>query len=68
MLQRSAPRLSAYQLHALVIAQHANVIAHDAERRLKLDGEIAWTRDSLPEPLQDPSPQRMSQRLRNPRL
>ena len=68
MLQRAATRLGAYELDAVVVAQHPYVVADDAERSAELHGEVARARDALPEPLQDACAQRMSQGLGDPRL
>jgi hypothetical protein len=68
MLQRTAPRLRAHELDTVIVAQHPYVIAHDAQRGAELQGEITGARDALAEPLQDPGPQRMGQRLRDPSL
>ena len=68
VLQGAATRLRAYEFDAVVVAQHAYVVADDAEWSAKLHGEVARARDPLAEPLQDACAQRMGQGFRDPGL
>ena len=68
MLQRAAARFGPDELDTVIVAQHPHVIGDDAERSAELHREIAWTRDTLAQPLQDPSTQRMGKSLRDPSL
>src|SRR5262249_20811005 len=68
VLQGAASRLRAHELDTVVVAQHANVVAHDAQRGAELQGEITRTGDALAEPLQNACAQRMSESLRDPGL
>jgi len=67
-VQRAAARFGAHELDAVVVAQHAHVVADDAERSAELHREIARARHPLAETLEDARAQRMSQRFRDPRL
>ena len=68
MLQRAATRLRPDELDTVIVAQHPHVIGDNAKRSTKLHREISRTRYTLTEPLQNPSPQRMGKRLRDPSL
>jgi hypothetical protein len=68
MLQRAAARLRPDELDTVIVAQHPHVIGDNAKRSAKLHREISRARDTLAETLQDPCPQRVGKRLRDPSL
>ena len=68
VLQGAAARLGAYELDAVVVAQHADVVGDDSEWSAELRGEVTRARDTLPEALQDACAQRMGERFGDPQL
>jgi hypothetical protein len=63
VLKRATARFRAHELDTVVVAQHAHVVAHDAERSPELHCQIAGTGDPLAEPLEDARAQGMRERL-----
>ena len=53
MLQGAADGLGANELDAVVVPQHADVVADDAERRAQLIGEVTGAGHALTETLED---------------
>ncbi len=68
VLQCAAPRHRAHELDALILAQHANVIADDAQGFAQLVGEFTGTGFAFAEPLEDPCPQWMREGFGDPGL
>src|SRR3954466_15496794 len=66
VLEGAATRLGAHELDAVVVAQHAYVVAHDPERGVELYSEVAGAGDPLAEALEDARAQRMGERFGDP--
>lgn len=68
VLQCAAPRHRAQELDALILAQHAHVVADHAQGFAQLVGEFTGTGFAFAEPLEDPCPQRMGESFGDPDL